>query len=151
MIDFLPGPLTDPNFPINPDTPDDEDDDYIWRGTQKLNPATGDFHPRYPLDKNGLSFFQGRQNMWRETAAVKQYRVGFTEIELFSAGFEVFYDGNTIDSETGLRLPEGHVSVKRLNSNEWNMWLHRETGQPYSAMLRDLARAVGRSEPNLVP
>ena len=90
-------------------------------------------------------------NAFINSGEYKDYRAGFTEQELISAGFSVKFDEGTVDPGTGKKLPVGHVSVKRAIAAEWSVWLHREPGQPYSAMLRDMARANGRSEPNLAP
>jgi RHS repeat-associated protein len=159
----LPIPYN-PQLPTPTCPPDDNEGDYIWRGTGNLNPATGDFHPRPPKynpdgsvikgqegDIGGLSFFEGRFNMWRETAAYKAFRAGFTEEELISAGFSIKRDGGMLDPLTGKVNPLGHVSVKRGIDQEWSDWLHRIPGQPYSERLRDLARQMGRSEPNIQP
>ena len=115
--------------------------DYIWRGLQKINPATSDFHPRIPDDIGGISMYEGRLNMFRATSKSRRWRAGFTYHELLFEGFSVGRDSQ----------PPGHRSIKRTDLSEWDDWLHRKPGQPYSISLRDLARRLNRIEPNDYP
>jgi hypothetical protein len=146
--------------------------DLVWRGIEKSTPKARDFRPRAPKynadgsidnprDLGGLSFFDGRQNMWNATLdaqsrgfRTKVWRAGFTEVELRAAGFSVDYDGGKVDPWSGELLPKGHVSVKRIGAQEWNDWLHAQANTPddmYSQMLADMAKQPGRVEMNVAP
>lgn len=66
----------------------------------------------------------------------KPFRVGFTEAELIAAGFVA---GDTPP-------PPGHVSVKTMDAQLWDNWLHGITKSP-AEILATLAK--GHTEANL--
>ena len=141
LKDPFPLPLPRPTLQPTPT----REPDYIWRGIDSPAAKPRDFKPRFPRDVDGLSFFEGRANMWGATLMVpnpedrKLFRAGFTYSALTFAGFSVEPDN----------VPPGHRSIKRSNNQEWQEWLYANDPQhSYQQTLASMAVIV---EPNTAP
>lgn len=128
--------LPDPVIPYASCTPTPRPD-FIWRGIDDPVAKPRHFKPRFPDDAEGLSFFEGRTNI--RAASGKPFRAGFTRSALIAAGFSVDLDN----------VPPGHNSIRRLNSQEWEEWLH--ANNPQHRYQQDLASMAAIVEPNTSP
>jgi hypothetical protein len=125
-IETRTGPTPEPRRPPAPQpTLTQEPDNRMWRGVSKLNPSPSGFKPRNPDDSDGLTFFRGKRYLWAwEPCRNKPFRVGFTEAELILAGLVAF----------STPPPPGDISVRTVDLQLWDDWLHGLTKSPAEAL-----------------